>query len=47
MFLAKHGVPWDVAEGLDAETRFAMVVIAIEHEGGRFDWNTGQWQKPK
>jgi hypothetical protein len=45
LFLAKNGVPWDVANDLDEVERAAFVVILAEFEGGRFDWNTGQWRK--
>jgi hypothetical protein len=45
--LLKHGVPFDVAFALDNNTRTAWLVMIGENEGGVFNWNTGQWEKPK
>lgn len=46
LFLVKHGVPWDVANGLDADERAAFVVMVVEGEGGHtFNWRTLQWSK--
>jgi hypothetical protein len=40
----KNRVPWDVVFGLDAEERFAYVVIFGQLAGGEFDFTTGRWK---
>lgn len=51
-FLLKHGVPWDQVFGrrdrpLTRVQRMAFVVAMGELEGGRYNWQTGSWEKPK
>jgi hypothetical protein len=44
--MVKNGVPWDVANTMDAEERAALVVIFGRMEGGDFDWSSRSWRKP-
>lgn len=46
LYLVKNGVPWDVAMGLDQEERLGFVIRLGSFEGGKFNWITGQWEKP-
>jgi hypothetical protein len=32
---------------LDSIERAAIAIIMSEHEGGRFNWNTLDWDKPQ
>lgn len=44
--LAKHGVPWDLCLSLSNDERVAFLIICGEIDGGTFDWNKGEWEKP-
>lgn len=39
LWLIKHGIPFDVAFGLDEIMRTAWCIVFSEMEGAKFDWN--------
>jgi hypothetical protein len=43
----KHGVPFDVAFGLDDVTRAGWSIIFSEQGGAKFDFNTMQFEDDK
>jgi hypothetical protein len=45
--LVGRGVPFDVAFSLSNDERVAWIIIYGEIDGGIFNWQTGQWEKPK
>jgi hypothetical protein len=47
LFLARKGVPWDVAWDLPPDEALAYTVILGEYEGGVFDWQRMKWKDPK
>jgi hypothetical protein len=44
LYLAMHGVPFDLAAGLSSTQRVAWVVAMGELRGGRFDWEALAWR---
>ena len=52
LFLVKNGVPWEAVFGpikgpLSPTLRFACVVAFGEMDGGVWNWERRQWEKPK
>lgn len=47
LFLVKNGVPFDVAFSLEASERLAWIVIFGQFGGLSYNWETGQWDKPR
>lgn len=47
LFLAGHGVPFDVAFSLDDQTRAAFCIIISEQNGATFNWNRMAFEEPK
>lgn len=46
LFLVMNGIPFDVAFSLEADERFAWVVIIGQLKGLTFNWNTHSWERP-
>jgi hypothetical protein len=46
MSLTGGKIPFDVAMSLEDYERIALIVIAGEIEGGTFNWDNMQWEKP-
>lgn len=47
MWLIRHGIPFDVAFGLDDNTRTAFSIIVSEQGGAEFDWNAMRYKEQK
>jgi len=47
LYLAKNGVPFDVACSLTRNERLAWVVALGALEGRQFDWQAIQWYEPQ
>jgi len=47
LFLAGHGVPWDVLQGLEDHERLAYCVVIGEQNGESFDWDRMRWEDKK
>jgi len=43
LYLARNGVPFDVAFSLDAAKRTAWIVVLGELEGMAWDWGAMRW----
>lgn len=47
----KSGVPFGIIfpglTGLMPHERIAMGVVIREFDGGKYNWNTGQWEESK
>lgn len=43
--LAKNGVPFDVAFGLEEVTRAAWAIILSEMVGSKFNWNLMRFEE--
>ena len=43
--LLSLGVPWDVALGMSPARRLAIMVIAGERKGGKFNWKRMKWEE--
>lgn len=46
LFLAAHGVPFDVAGSLSEDDLLAWSIIVGENEGGVFDFARMEWCRP-
>ena len=44
--LVKYGVAMDRAEAMERSERLAWLVVIGQSEGGRFNWDTMEWEKP-
>ena len=42
-----HGVPWDVAFGVNDNLRQALNIIFGQLEGGVFNFNSMRWEERK
>ena len=40
------GIPFDVVDVLGFNELMAYCVILGEQEGGKFDWDRGEWEQP-
>ena len=47
LFLAKRGVPWEVATSLTPAELLAYCVISGELDGGRWNWRAMRWEDAK
>jgi len=47
MWLVRHGVPFDVAFGMDDLHRTAFSIIISEQGGAVFDWDRMRFQEQK
>ena len=45
LYLARNGVPFDVAFSLSEEERLAFVVILGTQDGNTFDWPAMRWSR--
>jgi hypothetical protein len=46
MGLVHFGIPLDVALSLEDYEQIALLVITGELEGGTFNWDSMEWEKP-
>ena len=44
--LVKYGVGIERAEAMDRPERLAWLVVIGQSEGGRFNWESMNWEKP-
>jgi hypothetical protein len=43
----KQGIPFDVAFGVDDNTRTAWCIVFSEMEGRKFDWDRMAFEEPE